>query len=807
MYKKYIYILLSTILLSLYYIRNISIEVVSEPYTQIIYPNVDTFISQHNKTANFYPLEYLVAGKGFYGHLRHALINFTINGPGGLPKNIEIISAELYITRYKLEDFLHQGYVEIGICRVTKYWDYGIVNWKMRTYTELWEHEGGDYSQPYAKYKVYSYYQSKRTMVFNITQMVREWYNNPEKYPNYGLIITYLSGKGLIYFYSTDMYGIGNEERPHIKVTYVYKVKITPPSSTIIIGKGNVKTVNIGISGYCPFLVNLELMNCPKGVTYNFTPPSGYSPFTSKLNIMVSTTTSSGTYKVKIHAYGKGVESRKEITLKIVPGGDFNLELNPSKITILQGGRNSSKISASISGIFSSPIILSIENIPPGFTATINPKIITQQISSIITINASLTVAPGIYDIVIRGTGGGKTHTAILKVDVKPVPFNFKIQVEPKNINVKSGAPVYINITTILLAGVAQKLSFNLSGLPQNAIYVFNPSSIRPPGLVILNISTINLDGTYNITIIASGGGVTRYATVILKVLGFDFAVFVEPSSIEINQGESKTVKVTVTKISGRAKPVTLSLLNLPSSASYSFDPPVLTPSGTSILKINAGSAKGTYILVIKGSAAGITRTAKLTVNFKEKKCIIATVTYGSEVSNEVNLLRRFRDDIVLNSYAGQQFYKAFNTFYYSWSPYIAQIIHENNWLKTPFKIILYPLLTSLLFSTYLVQPIIFLNKEIAVYIAGTVISSILGIIYITPSIAILLKVLNNKKIDRKNVYIVFLLMGLSLILCIFAQICILDSLLVLATSFYVLSTMLSISLLSTYIIQRYKID
>ena len=257
-------------------------------------------------------------------------------------------------------------------------------------------------------------------MVFDITQMVREWYNNPEKYPNYGLIITYLSGKGLIYFYSTDMYGIGNEERPHIKVTYVYKVKITPPSSTIIIGKGNIKTVNIDISGYCPFLVNLELMNCPKGVTYNFTPPSGYSPFTSKLNIMVSTTTPSGTYKVKIHAYGKGVESQKEITLKIVPGGDFNLELNPSKITILQGGRNSSKISASISGIFSSPITLSIENIPPGFTATINPKIITQQISSIITINASLTVAPGIYDIVIRGTGGGKTHTAILKVDVKP---------------------------------------------------------------------------------------------------------------------------------------------------------------------------------------------------------------------------------------------------------------------------------------------------------------------------------------------------------------------------------------------------
>ncbi|HDJ89308.1 MAG TPA: DNRLRE domain-containing protein, partial [Thermoprotei archaeon] len=730
MCKKAVKIIsLIMIIITIIYFKNISIEVESEPYVQTIYANADTFISQHNKTVNFHALGYLEVGKGFYGHLRHALINFTILGIKGLPRNIEIIKAELYITRYKLQDFLYKGYVEIAVCRVTSLWDYATVNWIYRTYTERWKNMGGDYSKPYAKYKVYSYYQPKKTMVFDITQMVKEWYNDPKKYPNYGLIITCVSGKGLIYFYSSNMRAIEIQEKPHIKVTYIYKIKITPPSSTIIIGTGNTKTIDIQVSGYCPYTVNLELKDYPSGITYNFTPPSGHTTFISKLSIMASPKMSTGTYTIKIHAYGRGIECEKELILKIVPGGDFSLSLNPSHIIVSQGGKNSSMIRASISGIFSSQITLSVEDVPPGFIVTINPQIISQYTSSSITVSVNSTVSPGLYNIVIKGTGGGKTHTIILKVEVKPIPFNFDIQVSPQNIDVKSGEKVNINISTILLAGIPQQLSFSLSGLPSNTNYIFNPQSIYPPGLVVLTIDTSNLDGTYSVTITASGGGVTRKATVLLKISGFDFSISVNPKNIEIFQGESKTITVTVTKIRGIAKPVTLSLLNLPTGASYNFNPSVLTPPGTSILTINAGSAKGTYVLIIKGSGGGITKTVPLTVNFKERKCIIATVTYGSEVSNEVNLLRRFRDNIVLSTYAGQRFYIAFNIFYYSWSPYIAQIIHENSWLKLPMKILLYPLIISLLIATNIVQPIIALNREIAVYVAGTIISSMLGII------------------------------------------------------------------------------
>ena len=42
----------------------------------------------------------------------------------------------------------------------------------------------------------------------------------------------------------------------------------------------------------------------------------------------------------------------------------------------------------------------------------------------------------------------------------------------------------------------------------------------------------------------------------------------------------------------------------------------------------------------------------------EKKGCIIATSTYGSELSPEVQFLREFRDDTVLNTFAGSGFMK-----------------------------------------------------------------------------------------------------------------------------------------------------
>ena len=76
--------------------------------------------------------------------------------------------------------------------------------------------------------------------------------------------------------------------------------------------------------------------------------------------------------------------------------------------------------------------------------------------------------------------------------------------------------------------------------------------------------------------------------------------------------------------------------------------------------------------------------------------CLIATATYGTELSPQVQLLREIRDNNLLNTESGTAFMKTFNEFYYSFSPTIADYERENPVFKEMIKIAITPMITSL---------------------------------------------------------------------------------------------------------------
>ena len=76
--------------------------------------------------------------------------------------------------------------------------------------------------------------------------------------------------------------------------------------------------------------------------------------------------------------------------------------------------------------------------------------------------------------------------------------------------------------------------------------------------------------------------------------------------------------------------------------------------------------------------------------------CLIATATYGSEMSTEVQQLRELRDNQLLNTASGTQFIGAFNDIYYSFSPIIADYERENPLFKEVVKIAITPMISSL---------------------------------------------------------------------------------------------------------------
>jgi len=76
--------------------------------------------------------------------------------------------------------------------------------------------------------------------------------------------------------------------------------------------------------------------------------------------------------------------------------------------------------------------------------------------------------------------------------------------------------------------------------------------------------------------------------------------------------------------------------------------------------------------------------------------CLIATATYGTELAPQVQLLREIRDNKLLLTESGSAFMKSFNTFYYSFSPTIADLERQNPVFKEAVKVTITPLLMSL---------------------------------------------------------------------------------------------------------------
>jgi len=81
--------------------------------------------------------------------------------------------------------------------------------------------------------------------------------------------------------------------------------------------------------------------------------------------------------------------------------------------------------------------------------------------------------------------------------------------------------------------------------------------------------------------------------------------------------------------------------------------------------------------------------------------CLIATATFGSELAPQVQMLREIRDNSLLQTQSGQFFMESFNSFYYSFSPTIADYERENPVFKEAVKLTITPLLASLSLLNY----------------------------------------------------------------------------------------------------------
>jgi len=136
--------------------------------------------------------------------------------------------------------------------------------------------------------------------------------------------------------------------------------------------------------------------------------------------------------------------------------------------------------------------------------------------------------------------------------------------------------------------------------------------------------------------------------------------------------------------------------------------------------------------------------------------CIIATAAYGSPLAQEVVYMRHVRDDLIGSSGVGRVLVEAWNTFYYFWSPTLASLIAENDWLRSAFRILLIPLVGVMHLTADIFTVLTAINLDLASTVAFTVAALLsIGVYLILPmtALATALKKVNRwaKQVRLKN--------------------------------------------------------
>lgn len=171
---------------------------------------------------------------------------------------------------------------------------------------------------------------------------------------------------------------------------------------------------------------------------------------------------------------------------------------------------------------------------------------------------------------------------------------------------------------------------------------------------------------------------------------------------------------------------VTLTSMNASYLTSTTFSPTITV----TYIQTSVAPATSTATSMITTSVT-TTTTAAIT-----RPCVIASAAYGSELAPQVQFLREFRDGTVMSTFAGSQFMRVFNSFYYSFSPAVAQATLGHHVLKTAVRTAIYPLILCLEVSSLLYDSASF-NPELSSLLTGLLASGLIGAIYVTPLLAI----------------------------------------------------------------------
>jgi hypothetical protein len=226
-----------------------------------------------------------------------------------------------------------------------------------------------------------------------------------------------------------------------------------------------------------------------------------------------------------------------------------------------------------------------------------------------------------------------------------------------------------------------------------------------------------------------------------LPQLAPDFLLSTSNDQISLPQSSTGNLMVSVQSVGSFDQQVNLDVSGLPEGVQVSFSPDPVSPStgravsSTVTFIVNRAVPSGSYVFNIIATSGSVSKQIPLTLHVSG--CLIATATFGSELAPEVQFLRDFRDYRILRTFAGLNFMVAFNAWYYSFSPTVAQYESANPTVRLAVRVMIYPLVWVLQTGSFVFDLSSF-NSEFAAVISGLTISALLGAMYLTGPILLI---------------------------------------------------------------------
>ena len=557
----------------------------------------------------------------------------------------------------------------------------------------------------------------------------------------------------------------------------------TVPTSTPCVIPPTAGPACAGPSGYATTTVAPQITNNVQGFSSigNALPPTTASVFQGPINSITEyklPANYSRPNSVTVDYHGNVWFTESNVTINRIGRFSipfaFTLSVTPNSRTIDRGQSATYNVNVGVTSGYSRPVMLSVSN-PQNVSASFSPPVGFAPFSSTLTVGTSNSTLPGTYTMTVTAASGNQNQTSQISLTVNPPPppvaFDYKISSANGSVVVQQGqqATFQFQVTpTTTAPSQMVNLTFDQTGLPSGTTVVqFANTGGDPPFTSTLTLQT-SVDspaGSYDISTLITGltsAGTPHHPQPTLLVvteIPRDFNLTTSSYAVNVIQASRIDIIVSVTTSGPFTGSVNLSGSFSPAvpGLSVTFSPSTLAtvPDGgvsqaTMEIVARRDTPGETYQLTITATSSSPSRSHQITVSVHVSPCLIATATFGSELAPQVQILRDFRDQQVLQTFAGSNFMSMFNSWYYSFSPAVAQYEIGNSAARNTARILLYPLigilhLSSLTYSALAFQP------EVAILAAGILASSLIGLVYLALPMSGLFVLCGNRLKSRRK--------------------------------------------------------